>query len=226
MGGRRPDRFRVRPPRTLPEFAAAAVIALVAGSWLVDGARWFEPYALPAVAVLAVLTASGAALWWRIRIGRREAQRERVALLRFSLARIDAMDDRQFEFALRDLLIRDGIPARQVGRQGDQGADVIGDDPARGRIVLQAKHTKVGGKVGAQVMYGVKGTAGPVHKAAVAVVVTNGSFTRDAKAWGDKHGVHWVDREALRRWASDGTPLPALLGLPLTARVRGRLRAA
>ncbi|AJT70173.1 hypothetical protein T261_8581 [Streptomyces lydicus] len=52
-----------------------------------------------------------------------------------------------------------------------------------GRIVLQAKHTNVGGKVGSAVMYQVKGTAGPVHSrgADTAVAVTHGFFTRDAK---------------------------------------------
>lgn len=63
------------------------------------------------------------------------------------------MDDRAFEFALRDLLLRDGWNARQVGRQGDQAADVIGEDRQRGRIVLQAKHTTVAGEVGSSVMY-------------------------------------------------------------------------
>jgi len=131
-----------------------------------------------------------------------------------------AMGDRQFEFALRDLMIRDGCTARQVGRQGDQAADVIAEDPRRGRIVLQAKHTTVGGKVSSHVMYQVNGTAGPVHGANFAVVVTNGSFTRDAQTWGNKHHVHWIDRDRLRLWAEHGTPLPDLLRLPAPGRRR------
>jgi restriction system protein len=202
---------------------AAAVVALIALSWLADAGRWLAVYALAVLAASALL---GVVVGWSIRRARRAAQCERLALLRLSLAEIDAMDDKQFEFALRDLLIRDGIPARQVGKQGDQGADVIGEDPQRGRIVLQAKHTKVGGKVGAQVMYTVNGAAGPVHGAAMAIVVTNGSFTRDAKAWGDRHDVYWVDREALKRWASDGIALPDLLQLPLRGRARLRLKPA
>lgn len=110
------------------------------------------------------------------------------------------MDDRRFEHALRDLLVRDGWPARRVGG-------------------VQAKHTRAGGKVGSSVMYAVKGAAGPAHKADHAVVVTNGTLTRDAMAWGDRHGVHWVDREKLRRWAENGAALHELLGL--SARSRG-----
>ncbi|MFB7677102.1 restriction endonuclease [Kitasatospora purpeofusca] len=215
-------RLGLRAPRTAAERVAALVIALVVVSWAAQGLRWVVTDGLPLLVVLAALGAVGVAAWWWLRRVGAAARRERLASLRLSLAQLDAMDDKQFEFALRDLLLRDGIEARQVGQQGDQAADVIGQDARWGRIVVQAKHTKVGGKVGSQVMYQVKGTAQPVHRADVAVVVTNGSFTRDAKAWGDKHGIYWVDREALRRWAEGGTALPDLL--PLSR--RGRLRAA
>ncbi|MFF3007000.1 restriction endonuclease [Kitasatospora sp. NPDC057940] len=215
-------RLGLRAPRTGAERVAAVVIALVVVSWAAQGLRWVVTDGLPLLVVLAALGAAGVAVWWWLRRVAAAARRQRLASLRLSLAQLDAMDDKQFEFALRDLLLRDGIEARQVGQQGDQAADVIGQDARWGRIVVQAKHTKVGGKVGSQVMYQVKGTAQPVHRADVAVVVTNGSFTRDAKAWGDKHGIYWVDREALRRWAEGGTALPDLLHLSR----RGRLRAA
>ncbi|MFI6443480.1 restriction endonuclease [Kitasatospora sp. NPDC050543] len=215
-------RLGLRAPRTTAEHIAAVIIVLVVVSWAAQGLRWVVTDGLPVLVTLAALGAAGVAAWWWIQRVGAAARRERLASLRLSLAQLDAMDDKQFEFALRDLLLRDGIEARQVGQQGDQAADVIGQDARWGRIVVQAKHTKVGGKVGSQVMYQVKGTAQPVHRADVAVVVTNGSFTRDAKAWGDKHGIHWVDREALRRWAEGGTALPDLLHLSR----RGRLRAA
>lgn len=48
---------------------------------------------------------------------------------------------------------------------------------------------------------------GPVHRADIAVVVSNGACTRDAKVWGERHGIHWVDRDRLRAWAEHGTPL-------------------
>ncbi|EDY47811.1 conserved hypothetical protein [Streptomyces clavuligerus] len=179
----------------------------------------------PVLLLLALLAGVAVAARYRRVFTARRRQRERLALLRLSLADLDALDDRRFEYALRDLLVRDGWPARRVGGGGDQAADVIGDHRRRGRIVVQAKHTRVGGKVGSPVMYAVKGTAGPAHGADHAVVVTNGSFTRDAMAWGDRHGVHWVDRERLRRWAESGTALHELLGLPdrsiRSARPRG-----
>ncbi|MFI8100239.1 restriction endonuclease [Streptomyces sp. NPDC086023] len=130
------------------------------------------------------------------------------------MSELDAMDDQQFEYALRDLLVRDGWAATKVGRGGDQAADVIGVLIPLGRIVVQAKYTRVGGKVGSSVMYEVNGTAGPSHRANHAVVVTNGSFTRDAMAWGDRHGVHWIDRDRLDQWAHKGKALHELLRLP------------
>lgn len=118
------------------------------------------------------------------------------------------------------------LSAQQVGQAGDQAADVIGQHAQRGRIVLQAKHTTVGGKVDSKVMYQVKGTAGPVHKADVAVVGTNGGFTRDAKAWGERHQVHWVDRERLRQWPEEGVPLHTLLRLSARRPRRTSVRRA
>ncbi len=156
-------------------------------------------------------------MWWT----------RRLVTLRLSLSGIDALGDQDFEYALRDLLVRDGWTARKVGQQGDQAADVIGQHPGLGRIVLQAKYTKVGAKVDSQVMYQVKGTAGPVHNADTAVVVTNGSLTRDARAWGDRHGIHWIDRDRLRQWAEHGIALHDLLRLPArpTRRRLGRPEA-
>ncbi|WP_459755789.1 restriction endonuclease [Streptomyces sennicomposti] len=219
-------RLRVRRPRGFPEVLSAAVVAL---------AVVFLAFRMAAAAVralkdawpflLALVLLAGAVGAWRIArtMQRRRSDAERLATLRITMAEFDAMSDRQFEYALRDLLIRDGWPARRVGGSGDQAADVISDHAHRGRIVVQAKHTRVGGKVGSSVMYAVKGTAGPAHRADHAVVVTNGTFTRDAMAWGDRHGVHWVDRDRLRRWAENGTALHELLALSARTR-RARFR--
>ncbi|MCX5215745.1 restriction endonuclease [Kitasatospora sp. NBC_00240] len=222
-------RRRLRRPRGATELLAAAAVALAALVWLAQAAAAAARTAArnwPVLAALAGVAAVGAAAWWVRRHAAARVRAERLATLRLSLAGIDALGDQEFEFALRDLLVRDGWSARKVGQQGDQAADVIGQHPALGRIVLQAKHTKVGAKVGSQVMYQVKGTAGPAHGADIAAVVTNGSFTRDAKAWGDKHHVHWVDRDRLRLWAEHGVALHDLLRLPARTSRRGLGRPA
>ncbi|MFF1779063.1 restriction endonuclease [Streptomyces virginiae] len=189
--------------------ALAVALAQAASRLLTKAAE-----AWPLLVLIGLALAAGLACV-RIRGSRRHrADSERLARLRITLAELDVMDDQQFEHALRDLLVRDGWAATKVGRGGDQAADVIGVLIPLGRIMVQAKHTRVGGKVGSSVMYEVKGTAGPAHRADHAVVVTNGSFTRDATAWGDRHGVHWVDRDRLDQWAHEGKALHELLGLP------------
>ncbi|MFE7192336.1 restriction endonuclease [Kitasatospora sp. NPDC057541] len=197
-----------KPRGPVERLAAALVAAAVAVAVLGITQALLRSWVF--LAVVAVLALAGAVCGPMLE----RTRTERLAGLRLSLAEVDAMGDQDFEYALRDLLVRDGWTADQVGRQGDQAADVIGHHPRHGRIVLQAKHTTVGAKVGVQVMYQVKGTAGPVHGADVAVVVTNGALTRDAMAWGDQYGVHWVDRARLESWAAVGRPLHHLLPLP------------
>ncbi len=214
-------RLRLRRPRGAAEVLSAVVVALAVlvlavrmAAAAVEALKDAWPF------LLALVLLVGAMVAWRITraVQDRRDEAKRLATLRITLAEFDVMDDRQFEHALRDLLVRDGWPARRVGGGGDQAADVIGDHTHRGRIVVQAKHTRVGGKVGSSVMYAVKGTAGPAHRDDHAVVVTNGTFTRDAMAWGDRHSVFWVDRDKLRRWAENGTALHELLRLSARSR--------
>ncbi|PGH51502.1 restriction endonuclease [Streptomyces sp. Ru87] len=210
-------RIGLRRPRGRGEYLAAAVVGVAAATLLGQMALAALDELARAWPVWSAAAAAGACYGIAVTLHRLRARRSRrraLAALRLTLAHLDALTDQAFETALRDLLIRDGWSARHVGRQGDQAADVIGHHPQRGRIVLQAKHTRTGGKVGSSVMYQVKGTAGPVHRADTAVVVTNGSFTRDAKAWGERHGVHWIDRDRLRTWAEQGLPVHQLLRLP------------
>ncbi|MEV5513916.1 restriction endonuclease [Streptomyces flaveolus] len=221
--------WRLRRPRGPVEVASAAVVALAvlvmaARTVTVAAGALFDIWPV----LLTLAAPAGGVAWWRARraLLRRRRDDARQAALRITLAELDAMDDRRFEYALRDLLVRDGWRARRVGGGGDQAADVIGDHAVLGRIVVQAKHTRVGGKVGSAVMYAVKGTAGPAHGADHAVVVTNGLLTRDAMAWGDRYAVHWADREKLRRWAEDGTALHELLRLPARSRNGRRFKRA
>ncbi|WP_342748873.1 hypothetical protein [Streptomyces phaeoluteigriseus] len=117
MGG---IRMRLRAPRGRRERMAAALVALAVVTMLVQAATalWRAivrgwPFAV-AVAVAVLL----AAAWWQVRQVRRvrlrRAQAALVAVLRLPLDRIDSLGDAEFEFALRDLLIRDGWSAEQV----------------------------------------------------------------------------------------------------------------
>ncbi|MGW7824147.1 restriction endonuclease [Streptomyces puniciscabiei] len=225
---RRP-RLKLRAPRGRGEQLAAAAVVAAAGWILLRTAAVLGHAAVRAwplaATVLATALAYGVWRMARAAAGRR-TRAVMLARLRITLEEFDAMDDRRFEYALRDLLTRDGFQARQVGRAGDQGADVIAEHPRLGRLVIQAKHTTVAARVGSHVMYQVKGTAGPVHRADIAVVVTNGRITRDAKTWGQRHHIHWVDRERLGQWAHDGIPLHQLLRLPARRRHRKSTRPA
>ncbi|MEV3925931.1 restriction endonuclease [Actinomadura coerulea] len=214
---------RVRRPRTLQDWIGAALVALFAVSVSVQlllealralvSAWWLTP---------AVLVLVGAA-WWmsgQARKLRAAVRAQRRAELALTLAQIDAMPPDEFESAVAELMIRDAITARQVGGSDDQAADVIGEHAATGtRIVVQCKHTTIRANVGVQVIYQVNGTAGPAHRADVAVVVTNGGFTRSARRNAEQFRIALLDRAELERWATGGVSLPELLRL---GTVRGR----
>ncbi|MGK5731673.1 restriction endonuclease [Streptomyces sp. URMC 124] len=216
---RAPAGRRLRLPRTRAETAAAIVALLflvLIVHRLLGLLAGLDAYAWLLLAVLAVVILAGAAYWWLLAAGGSRARYRggrSPGPLRLSLQHVDALSPGEFELAVRDLMARDGIAARHIGSRGDQAADVIGRDRSGRVFVAQCKHTATGGRVGSRVMYEVKGTAGPVHGADVAVVVTNGGFTRDARAWGERHGIHCVDRDRLREWAEGRRSLVALLGV-------------
>lgn len=220
-------RLHIRRPRGPAELVAAGLTFAAVTSLLLPGLRVLlgtlvTHWQWPALSLLVV--AGAAFLRAGLTQSRRRRNRTRRAGLSFRAGELDAMDDRAFEEALRDLMIRDGWCALRVGGGGDQAADVIAEHPLLGRAVLQAKHTRTSAKVGAPVLYAVNGTAGPVHGAQHAVVVTNGGFTRDARTWGARHRIHLVDRARLHQWAQDGGALHELLALP--TRPRRMLRRA
>ncbi len=100
---------------------AIAVVSAVL-SWLVT--NWW---------VLVVLGACGAVggAWWFHRFQQQQAwERVRQQALRYALPQLDALHHRDFEYAIRDLMRRDGCAdARQIGGAGDNGADVLATDP-------------------------------------------------------------------------------------------------
>ncbi|MEV4242223.1 restriction endonuclease [Streptosporangium canum] len=168
--------------------------------------------------------AGAIAAWWWWKAAAARSRSARLRDLRLTLADLDAMSCTAFEWAVHDLMLRDGIDARHVGQRGDKAADVIGHDRRGYRIVVQCKHTTTGKKVGASVIYTVNGTAGPTHNADVAVVVTNGSFTRGAREQAADYRIHLFGREELHRWAAGGTSVQELLKLTTPLRPWRRLR--
>ncbi|MGW4382967.1 restriction endonuclease [Kitasatospora sp. NPDC004531] len=130
-----------------------------------------------------------------------------------SLLEIDSRGHRQFEETVCRALQRDGIRAERVGGAGDRGADVIGIDAWGRRVVVQCKHTTVAAKVGDQVLQVVSGTARPIHRADLAVIVTNGGFTRNALKNASDYRIHLVDRQLLERWVTGGEPLYKLISV-------------
>ncbi|WP_443333796.1 restriction endonuclease [Streptomyces sp. CB02923] len=188
----------------------AAIVAIglaaVAVQWLL--VHWW----------ILVLAASGAAgaggLWLRQARRRAEWARVRAQALRLRIAEMDALDHRAFEFAIRDLMRRDGCKAERLGGAGDNACDVRAVDPA-GRVwAIQCKHRRDGddgSAVGVDVLQQVNGTARQIHGADIAVVLTNGRFSSKAVPWGTQNRIHLVDRRVLGEWAAGSRPLWDLL---------------
>jgi restriction system protein len=195
----------------------AAVPLLVAAMVLVVLVQWLAEQAdrhpgIAAAVVFGFVAAAVLRIWAKAE--QRRIRRDRLVTLRLPLPVLDGLGHRDFEFACRDLLRRDGMSAEQVGQGNDQVVDVKARDVNGRVLVLQCKHTTRGHNVGVRVLYEVNGTARAVHGADIAVVVTNGGFTRNAREWGARHGIYLVDRTAMERWASRGESLYDVLGIP------------
>ncbi|MET7717436.1 restriction endonuclease [Streptomyces sp. NPDC005407] len=218
VSGRRPVRrtARRRPARRSKKqdqqiallLAAAVGISLVVAvvQWLL--VHW---WVLLLAGVAAAVVGS---LWFQQVRQRAEWARVRAQALRLRIAEIDALDHRGFEFAIRDLMRRDGCKAERLGGAGDNACDVRAVDPA-GRIwAIQCKHRRdgnLGSAVGVGVLQQVNGTARQIHGADIAVVLTNGRFSSKAIPWGKEHRIHLVDRHTLGEWAAGSRPLWDLL---------------
>ncbi|WP_329426261.1 restriction endonuclease [Streptosporangium sp. NBC_01495] len=218
---------RPRKPADRTEWIAAAFIALAALSAAFHMFRAalrviFGHWYIGVPTAIFVVAAIAAWWWWKASAATRRAARLRH--LRLTLAELDALGYTDFELAVRDLMVRDGIDARHVGQRGDKAADVIGHAPGGYLIVAQCKHTTTQAKVGAPVIYTVNGTAHPAHNADVAVVITNGAFTSDAREAAAAFRIHRFGREELHRWATEGVSLPELLKLTTPLRRMRRLR--
>ncbi|MCB5180254.1 restriction endonuclease [Streptomyces antimicrobicus] len=209
--GRRPRRRKGAVPVDLWMFVlvAAMVLSLVLAvlSWLA---------AHPWVVALLLLAAAGAGAVWLHR--RQEAarwDRVRAQGLRYAVEQLDGLHHRQFEFAVRDLMRRDGCDdAQQVGGRGDNGADVKATDPFGRLWVIQCKHRKAGwsgSAVGTPDLQVLNGTGRQIHGGDVLVMLTNGRFSAPALDFAKSQRLHLVDRKLLAQWASGSRPLWELL---------------
>lgn len=203
-------------PQTAGQWTACAVAVGVTG-WLILRLLvavigfLFDHWYLGVPLWLALI--GGAVTWWHRRERAERIRRRRLSELRLTLPQIDGMRPVEFELAVRDLMDRDGLTARHTGRRGDKAADVIARDAGSRTIVVQCKHTTRGRRVGAPVLYAVNGTAASLHRAQLAVIVTNGGFTRDARQTARQLGIHLVGRDDLERWAAHGVGFHRLLRL-------------
>ncbi|CAH9420190.1 putative membrane protein [Streptomyces globisporus] len=185
--------------------AAAVVWAVL--SWLV--ANWWI------LIVLGAAAAVGAAVWGHRVQQQRAWDRVRQQALRYGLPQLDALHHRDFEYAVRDLMLRDGCTdARQIGGAGDNGADVLATDPHGRTWVIQCKHRRDGDRgaaVGTPDLQRVNGTARQLYGADIVLVVTNGRFTTRCPPLAAQLHMHLADRRTLATWASGGRPLWDLL---------------
>ncbi len=137
--------------------AAGIGLAVMVVNWLL--VHW---WVLVVVLVLAVLAGAG---WLYNRQQRVQWEAVRAQGLRYGLLQLDALHHTRFEYAIRELMRRDGCrDAQRVGGRGDLGADVKATDPYGRRWVIQCKHRRNGARgsaVGTPDLQGLNGTARP-----------------------------------------------------------------
>ncbi|MFF4870177.1 restriction endonuclease [Streptomyces sp. NPDC000961] len=190
------------------------LVGVVAQGLLAATLSWLAEH--PWILALPVLAVAGAGI--ALVLLRREAtRRERIRLqgLRYLVEHLDGLHYTQFEYAVRDLMRRDGYQdAQQVGGSGDNGADVKATDPFGRRWVIQCKHRRAGwsgAAVGTPDLQRLNGTGRQIHDGDVIVMLTNGRFSKKAPDFAKSQRLHLVDRHLLARWAAGSTPLWELL---------------
>jgi restriction system protein len=210
VSAKRPARRR----RTKKNREADLLVLLgvaVAAIWLVVTVlAWLFAHWWILLLLLAVV-AAGAGTWGYQRFQNAQWETVRSQGLRYALTQLDALHHRQFEYAIRDLMRRDGCrDAVQVGGTGDNGADVKATDPFGRRWVIQCKHRRDGDRgsaVGTPDLHVLNGTARQLHGADVVVLVTNGRFSANCPPLAKSQRLHLVDRRLLGMWASGSQPI-------------------
>jgi HJR/Mrr/RecB family endonuclease len=126
------------------------------------------------------------------------------------MASIDAMNWREFEHHVAVLLRRDGCTDVIVhGGPGDRGVDVTALTADGRSVVAQCKSFAPYRPVWSGELQKFLGASLVQHTADVALFVATTSFTPDARAIAETHGVTLVDRSHVEKWSA-GVPLAAL----------------
>ncbi len=96
---------------------------------------------------------------------------------------------------------------RVCGGTGDRGADVMAIAPDGRRVVVQCKRQGTINRVGSAAIQRFAGTCRDIHGGEICMLVTNSFFTAgDGIELARQLRLTLVDRHALERWASAGTP--------------------
>ncbi len=193
-----------------PDIIALAVLSVVCLGLVIAVAQWLLVH-WQVLVMLTVVGGGAGVVWVQRRAERARWERAHAMSLRFQLSQLDALHHREFEYAIRDLMRRDGCPdAVQVGGAGDNGADVKATDPYGRRWVIQCKHRKrgtAGSPVGTPDLHVLNGTGRQLHGGDVVVLVTNGRFTSGCAPLAASQHLHLVDRQVLGEWAAGARPL-------------------
>lgn len=108
---------------------------------------------------------------------------------------IDRMTGTMFERCLADLFARQGYQVEHTGRLGDYGADLVVTRDAQRSVVQAKRWTRQVGVRAVQEAVAAKGIYHCTH----AMVVTNSSFTHQARRLAEANGVELWDRKQLVR---------------------------
>ncbi|WP_141585500.1 restriction endonuclease [Actinomadura sp. WMMA1423] len=192
---------------------ALALVWVLLFLWRLSTTYWY--LALPALAVIAF----GTDRYWRSLWAAEQERRERIRSFSLTFEQMRDMHWREFELAVVHLMVRDGIPAEHNGKAGDFSGDVIAYDAVLGeRWMVQVKHYGPNNKVKSDDVQKVAGAAWHIYQARLKLVVTTSGYTRDARTFSAKAGIHLIDKAALIRWATDGVHLHDVLGITPSTR--------
>ncbi|MFE9334910.1 hypothetical protein [Streptomyces sp. NPDC006925] len=158
-------------------------------------------------AVLLAGAALAYAVWGEVR--RRRAlrvHRQRQAAC-FSMADIDAADDRRFRTIVGRLLLRDGWTQVRGVRIRGPVVHLVGVGPDGRQLGIAFEHgaAQTGQESGGRGVLRPVGTVQvpPEHAARpLFLVVSSGLFGRERVLWAARHGIRLVDRPLLQRWAA------------------------